>query len=112
MTHQAWHGPGTLTESTVLRQHVNVGNVAQSLMSGPPLVTHMKLGSVEPGGHPHRPLPLPLLLPHTQTLAWTGQESMGQKATLVYRLHVPAMGSVCLASDPVSTPNRAAGKVS
>lgn len=108
MTHQAWHGPSTLTESTASRQHVDVGNVAPSLTS---LVMHVKLGSVEPGGRPHGPLPPPLLSPRTQTPAWTAQESMEQEATPVYRLHMPAMESVCLASDPISTPNRAVGSL-
>ena len=78
------------------------GSEAQCLMSGSPVVMPMKLSSVEPGDHPHRPLP-PLLSPHTHTPTWTSQESTGQKATLIYRLRAPAMESVCLPSDLIST---------
>lgn len=60
------------------------GSEAQSLKSGPPLVMHMKLGSVESGDLPHRS-PLPLLPPlcPRPCLDWPEFHGAGSNSSIV-----------------------------
>lgn len=57
---------------------LNGGEWGQSLNSGPPLVTHMRLASVQPAAFPTG-LSLRAPYPGAHSLVWTGQDSMGRR---------------------------------